>query len=168
MADAMDAQAALDAQTALDKPPLQSKKFLGFIIFHLTMMGLAVLVLAWAWNLDEISNRVFFLLLSIIVVSGFVATGFILGVASLDKYLGLAKIAAKGVANGTTNGSMAKVVSKGTKGMIEVHETPAHRVDPIEVSSGEVDTGEDEVMEPEDGLDDGVDPEEGPDEEMKP
>lgn len=137
--------------TSDDKRPLQSKKFVGFIIFHLSMMGLAAGILAWAWNLDEVSARVFFLLLSIIVVSGFVATGFILGVASLDKYLGLAKIAADGATTGRTNGSLNRVLGKGTKGMI--------KVDPeVDVPESEPELGEGDP--PEEEEEDLVDPDE--------
>lgn len=102
--------------------PLQSKKFIAFLTSDLTLKGLAVLILAWAWNLDEVSNRVFLLLLTIIVVSGFLAVGYILGQAGLDRYVRLAQIAADGAANGKTNGSLNRVLHKGTKGMIQVQD----------------------------------------------
>jgi len=105
-----------------EKSPLKSKKFIAFLTWDLGFKALAVLILAWAWNLDEVSTQVFFLLLSIVVISGFVATGYILGQAGLDRFVRLAKIAA---AKGTMNGSMAKVIARGTKGLIDAHESPA-------------------------------------------
>lgn len=104
----------------VEKSPLQSKKFIAFLVAYLSQMGLAVLILAWAWNLDEVSTRVFFLLLAIVIVTGFLAVGYILGVAALDKYTRLAQIAANGAVNGRTNGSLNKVLAKGTKGMVHV------------------------------------------------
>jgi len=102
--------------------PLQSKKFVAFLVSDLTLKVLAVLILAWAWNLDEVSTRVFFLLLAVIVVTGFLAVGYILGQAGLDRYVRLAQIAVQGAANGKTNGSLNKVLAKGTKGMIQAHD----------------------------------------------
>jgi len=103
-----------------EKTPLQSKKFVAFIVTHLTMMVFAGLILGWAWNLDEISVKVFGLLMAIVVIEGFKAVGYILGVASLDKYTRLAQIAMNGAqGGGKPNGSLTRVLSKGTKGLVE-------------------------------------------------
>jgi hypothetical protein len=143
MAKAQPVEVEVEVATGTtEKSPMQSKKFVGYLIFQLSMLGLAAGILAWAWNLDEISARVFFLMLTIIVVMGFVATGYILGVASLDKYLGLAQIAADGAATGRTNGSLNRVLGKGTKGMIKVDPnamTPAPEEPELEPESEEED-----------------------------
>jgi hypothetical protein len=103
-----------------EKTPLQSKKFVAFLVSDLTFKALAVFVLVWAWNLDEISVKVFGLLMAIIVITGFVAVGYLLGTASLDKYVRLAQIAIEGTKNGSKpNGSLSRVLSKGTKGLVE-------------------------------------------------
>jgi hypothetical protein len=127
-----------------DKGPLKSKKFIAFLTSDLTLKALAVLTIAWAWNLDEISNRVFFLLLAIVIISGFISVGFILGQAGLDRYVRLAQIAANGAANGRTNGSLNRVLNKGTKGMIKV--TDEAEAVPDEEPDGE----EPEPTDPED------------------
>jgi hypothetical protein len=87
-----------------EKTPFQSKKFVAFLWADATLKVLAVLLVAWAWNLDEISTRVFFLLLAVIVISGFVTVGYILGVASLDKYVRLAQITGNVVTKTITAG----------------------------------------------------------------
>lgn len=126
-----------------EKSPLKSKKFLAYMEYDLSMKVLFALVLFWGWETHQMGYQPFFILLAIVVVTGFVAVGYILGVAQLDKYVRLAKIAADSV-GGTTNGSAARVIAKGTKGLIELHpETPP----------------------PDDEEDPEEDPEEGPEED---
>jgi len=72
--------------------PLQSKKFLAFLVSELTSKVLAVLVLLW--GKDAIPHQIWAILLAIIVVSGFIAAGYIVGQASLDKFVRVARIAA--------------------------------------------------------------------------
>jgi hypothetical protein len=120
-----------------DKSPLKSKKFIAFLVAYLSLVGLAVLTLVWAWDLNEISNRVFFLQLAIVIVLGFLAVGYILGQAGLDRYVRLAQIAADGATKGRTNGSLNRVLDKGTKGIIKV--TPeAEAADPVEDEPDEI------------------------------
>ena len=78
--------------TAGEGTPLQSKKFVAFTLAEITWKILAGLVLFW--GKDAMPDQQFIVLLAIIVVAGFVEVGFILGQASLDKFVRLAKIAA--------------------------------------------------------------------------
>jgi hypothetical protein len=74
---------------------LRSKKFIAFMASEFTWKILAALVLFW--GKDSIPQQVFIILLAIIIVAGFVETGYIIGQASLDKFVRVAEIA---VANG--------------------------------------------------------------------
>jgi hypothetical protein len=76
-----------------DGSPLQSKKFIAYLIAELSWKFLAVAVLYWARH--EIGAVALSALLAIILVSGFVEAGYIIGQSSLDQFLGLAKIAAE-------------------------------------------------------------------------
>jgi hypothetical protein len=76
----------------VEEGPMLGKKFVAFLISEMTWKVLAGLVLFW--GRDSISDQVWLILLSIIVVAGFVEVGYIVGQASLDKYVRLAKIAA--------------------------------------------------------------------------
>jgi type IV secretory pathway TrbL component len=70
----------------------QSKKFWAFLISEITWKVLVVLVLFF------ISNAVAQMVIAfaLIIIAGFVEAGYILGQASLDKYLKVAKIAVDG------------------------------------------------------------------------
>jgi hypothetical protein len=74
-----------------ERNPLQSKKFLSFLTSEITWKILAGLVLFW--GRDAMDESTFVIMLAIVLVAGFVETGFILGQASLDKFVRLAKIA---------------------------------------------------------------------------
>lgn len=87
-----------------EKTPLQSKKFIAFLIAELTWKTLAGLVLGWAWNADEIGFHAFLLLLAIIVVAAFVEIGYVLGQKELDKFVRLAQITGKVVTKSFTAG----------------------------------------------------------------
>ena len=95
-----------------EKSPLKSKKFLAFLWSDATLKALAVVLIAWAWNLDEMSTRVFLLLLVLIVVSGFVTVGYILKQAGLDRFVRLAQIAASAGVDMVTKGVTLKSPSK--------------------------------------------------------
>lgn len=129
------------------KSPLKSKKFIAFLVAYLSLMILGVTILAWAWNLNEVSTRVFFLLLSIIIVAGFLAVGYIIGQAGLDKYVRLAQIAARGASNGHMNGTAGKVISKATKGLIDVHPSPSPSKPLVDSDEGEPAEEESEAKE---------------------
>lgn len=75
-----------------EKAPLKSKKFIAFLVSEFTWKLLAALVLVWAWSAEAIELRAFLILLAIVVVAAFVEVGYILGQASLDKFVRLAEI----------------------------------------------------------------------------
>lgn len=74
------------------KRPLESRKFLAFLLAEVTWKALAVLGLFW--GREAMQAEVFWFLLAVVGIAGFVEAGYIIGQGSLDKYLGLAKIAA--------------------------------------------------------------------------
>ena len=76
----------------IEESPLKSKKFISFIVSEFFWKILAGLVLFY--GKDSMGDSTFFIMLAIIFVAGFVEVGFILGQASLDKFIRLAKIAA--------------------------------------------------------------------------
>lgn len=71
--------------------PFQSKKFIAYLIAELTWKILAGLVLFW--GKDAMPGTVFLLMSGIIIIAGFIEAGYILGQASLDKYLKVTEIA---------------------------------------------------------------------------
>ena len=74
----------------MEKLPLSSKKFLAYLIADI---GWKLILGILIWKNCEGENQV--LLLSIVCISGFVQTGYILGQAALDRYVRLAQITAK-------------------------------------------------------------------------
>lgn len=80
----------------------KSRKFVAFLIAESTWKVLAAFTLVWGWNSARLSDEVFWIMMAIIVVAGFVESGYILGQAALDKYIHLADIA-------TSNGGRVKV-----------------------------------------------------------
>ncbi len=107
--------------------PLQSKKFLAFLIALFGLDAMFIAVIGWAWNLDEMALLPFLLLLTMVLTRGFIAVGYILGVAQLEKYTRLAQIAVS--AGGGTNGTANRVLSKATKGLVQVDETASDTSD---------------------------------------
>lgn len=77
-----------------DKSPLHSRKFAAFLVAEATWKILAALVLFW--GRDSITTQVWVILLSIIIVAGFVEALYIGGQASLDKYIRVAQIVVGG------------------------------------------------------------------------
>ena len=115
---------------------------IAFLVVHLSLMTLAGLILGWAWNLDEVSTRVFLLLLAIIVITGFLAVGYIIGQAGLDKYTRLAQIAVSGLGNGNgTTRTASAVLTKATKGLVKAPE-PTPEAEPEEDEPDESETVE--------------------------
>lgn len=80
--------------TADEGTPLQSKKFIAFMVSELTWKVIIVLTLVFLWNRDQLDGLALAVLMTLTLVTGFVEVGFILGQASLDKFVRLAKIAA--------------------------------------------------------------------------
>ena len=75
------------------KLPLQSKKFVAFLIAEITWKILAGIVLFWGKG--SMDNNTFLVILVIVVTAGVVEIGYILGQAALDKYLHVAIVAIK-------------------------------------------------------------------------
>lgn len=117
-----------------EKSPLKSKKFIAFLISEITWKMLAAFVLMWAWNDAAIGFNAFIILLAIIVVAGFVETGFILGQGSIDKYIRLAQIAAdagsKMVTKGVTIGPSDKAPVPDKTDLDRTDPAPAKTPDP--------------------------------------
>jgi len=70
--------------TQLDKLPLKSKKFLAYLIADLGWKFLMFYVI-WEYQ-TKIEHYAFMVLVTMIVTSGFIQIGYILGQAALDKY----------------------------------------------------------------------------------
>lgn len=68
--------------------PLQSRKFLAFLVSEITWKVLAALVLFW--GKDSIEHQVWAIMLGIVLVAGFVEVAYIGSQAMLDRYLKLA------------------------------------------------------------------------------
>ena len=70
--------------TQLDKLPLKSKKFLAYLIADI---GWKILMFYVIWEYQtKIEHYAFLVLVTMIVTSGFIQIGYILGQAALDKY----------------------------------------------------------------------------------
>jgi hypothetical protein len=96
----------MTGETMSEKTPLQSKKFVAYLLAEITwkiLLGLMLVTFrdeitgvgVWAW----------WTMLSIVIVAGFVEVGFIGGQAWLDKYVRVAEIASKGAASITPDES---------------------------------------------------------------
>lgn len=71
----------------MDKKPLQSKKFVAYLIADL---GWKILTFYFMFtHIKSIKPYEFGIILTLIIVSGFIQVGYILGQAALDKYLKL-------------------------------------------------------------------------------
>ena len=70
--------------TQFDKLPLKSKKFLAYLIADI---GWKILMFYVIWEYQtKIEHYAFMVLVTMIVTSGFIQIGYILGQAALDKY----------------------------------------------------------------------------------
>lgn len=84
----------------MEKLPLSSKKFLAYLVADI---GWKIILGILIYKNCEGENQL--LLLSIVCISGFVQTGYILGQAALDRYVRIAQITTqtiKGVQNVST------------------------------------------------------------------
>ena len=69
--------------------PLQSKKFLAYLISEL---GWKICIFYILYKVDnKIDSQVMALLITIVITSGFIQIGYILGQVALDKYIELTK-----------------------------------------------------------------------------
>ncbi|MAH45896.1 hypothetical protein CMI37_08695 [Candidatus Pacearchaeota archaeon] len=72
-----------------DKLPLKSKKFLAYLIAD---FGWKIATFYLLYQLQgKIDHYTFGILLTLIIVSGFIQVGYILGQAALDKYVQVSK-----------------------------------------------------------------------------
>lgn len=79
-----------------EKPPMGSKKFLAWLISELTWKGLILVILfAWLDDPSALTGGIWWVMMTIIITSGFISVGFILGQAALDKYVRVAALALK-------------------------------------------------------------------------
>lgn len=77
--------------TQFDKLPLKSKKFLAYLIADI---GWKILMFYVVWEYQtQIDHYAFMVLVTMIVTSGFIQIGYILGQAALDKYTHVATTA---------------------------------------------------------------------------
>tara|TARA_B100000424_G_scaffold271371_1_gene273828 strand:- start:540 stop:836 length:297 start_codon:yes stop_codon:yes gene_type:complete len=77
--------------THFDKLPLKSKKFLAYLIADI---GWKILMFYVIWEYQtKIEHYAFMVIVTMIVTSGFIQIGYILGQAALDKYTHVATTA---------------------------------------------------------------------------
>ena len=68
-----------------DKLPLKSKKFLAYLIAD---FGWKIILIYFMYNQQEkIDSYIFGITITLILVSGFIQVGYILGQAALDRYV---------------------------------------------------------------------------------
>ena len=80
-----------EKQDIFNKLPLKSKKFLAYLISEL---GWKILIFYVIWEYQtKIEHYAFMVLITMIVTSGFIQVGYILGQAALDKYSAVAQSA---------------------------------------------------------------------------
>lgn len=72
--------------------PLQSKKFISYLLFMLLMKPILLFSIYYCVSAPAVLIQL--IPLTIIIVDGFVAAGYILGQAGLDKFIRMSQIAA--------------------------------------------------------------------------
>jgi len=100
---------------AHEKSPLASKKFVAYLIAEMTWKLLLIIGLVGVIHIETnadpsgegVSIWFYWVLLSCVVVAGFVEAGFIGGQAWLDKYVRIAQIAATRDASATPSSSFS-------------------------------------------------------------
>ena len=75
----------------MDKLPLKSKKFIAYLISEMGWKGLIFAMLIQYGS--KIDHYAFLVMVTMIVTSGFIQIGYILGQAALDKYANVAQAA---------------------------------------------------------------------------
>ena len=95
----------------MDKLPLKSKKFIAYLISELGWKFL-IFYVVWEYK-TEIDHYAFMVLISMIITSGFMQIGYVLGQAALDKY---AHVAERGITREKeTLASLREKIKKGSK-----------------------------------------------------
>jgi len=83
--------------THTEKAPLQSKKFVAYLLAEITWkILLGFMLVTFKDEITGVGVWAWWTMLTIVIVAGFVEVGFIGGQAWLDKYVRVAEIAAKG------------------------------------------------------------------------
>tara|TARA_Y100000310_G_scaffold127207_1_gene126258 strand:- start:4891 stop:5244 length:354 start_codon:yes stop_codon:yes gene_type:complete len=77
------------------KTPMQSKKFVAFLIAEVTWKVIIFVITYMGMKNGAVDLMTGSLILACVLIAGFVEAGYIIGQGSLDKYLGLAQIAAQ-------------------------------------------------------------------------
>lgn len=80
---------------SMEKAPLQSKKFVGYLVAEATWKVLIGILLVMGIHGNTIDVFLGSVALALIVVAGFIEAGYIIGQASLDKYVRVTEIAAR-------------------------------------------------------------------------
>lgn len=83
---------------APESKPLQSKKFVAYLVAEATWKIVLILILVSGLNSGHINVILGTVAMAVVVVAGFIEAGYIIGQASLDKYIRVAQIASQ---NGT-------------------------------------------------------------------
>lgn len=76
-----------------ERAPLQSKKFVAYLVAEITWKIALVVLLVMGIKEAKIDVFIGSVALAIVIIAGFIEAGYIIGQASLDKYLGVARIA---------------------------------------------------------------------------
>ena len=72
----------------IDKTPMKSKKFIAYIMSEL---GWKIIILYLLYHLQgKLDHYSLVMLMTVVIVSGFIQIGYILGQAALDKYVAAA------------------------------------------------------------------------------
>ena len=80
---------------ATGKKPMQSKKFVAYLFAESTWKAIIFVTIIMGFKSGKIDAGVTTLLLAIVIIAGFIEAGYILGQASLDKYVRIAEITGK-------------------------------------------------------------------------
>lgn len=93
------AQPEMVSPCTREKSPLQSKKFIAYLLAEATwkivvIIGLSGIIYIQTHTTTAVDAWMYWLLLACVVIAGFVEAGFIGGQAWLDRYVRLALIAA--------------------------------------------------------------------------
>lgn len=76
-----------------EKLPMQSKKFIAFLVAEATWKLVLILMIALGDSTWVVANLT--LMLTIVLVAGFIEVGFVISQSALDKFVRLAQITAK-------------------------------------------------------------------------
>ena len=80
-----------DEVDTLNKLPLKSKKFIAYLISEVGWKFVLFYIL-WEYE-NKIEHYAFMVILSVIITSGFIQIGYILGQAFVDRYTSIARSA---------------------------------------------------------------------------